>query len=90
MYKFYWHKTGKNMLYNFLIYRVLFTKLMLNCLLSTTIMIHDTKLVDIHVLGVSGKKNGVADYQYFKNDNMQQCDIIRHGKYNFHLASTCV
>ncbi len=29
------------------------------------------------------KKYGVADYRYFKNGNIQQCNIFRHNKYNF-------
>ena len=37
------------------------------------------------VPGVSEKKYGVADYQYFKNGNTQQCNIFRHNKYNFWL-----
>ncbi len=38
----------------------------------------------IKVLGVSEKF--VADYQYFKNSNKQQCDIFKHNKYNFYLV----
>ncbi len=33
------------------------------------------------------KKYGVADYQYFKNGNTQQCNIFRHNKYNFYLIA---
>ena len=32
------------------------------------------------------KKDGVANYQYFMNSAIYQCDILRHGKYNFHLG----
>ncbi len=32
------------------------------------------------------KKAGVANYQYFMNSAIYQCDILRHGKYNFHLG----
>ena len=36
--------------------------------------------------GCLRKKYGVADYEYFKNDNTQQCKIFRHNKCNFSLA----
>ena len=39
----------------------------------------------MHILGVS-KKYGVADYQYFKNGDTQQCNIYRHNKYIFCLV----
>ena len=39
-----------------------------------------------HVPGVSEKKYGVADYQYFKNGETQQCDIFRLNKYNHCLV----
>ena len=32
------------------------------------------------------KKYGVAYYQYFKNGNTQQCNILWHNKYNFRLC----
>ena len=36
--------------------------------------------------GLSEKKYGVVDYQYFGNGETQQCDICRHCKYNFCLV----
>ncbi len=36
--------------------------------------------------GCLGMKYSVADYQYFKNGNTQQCNIFRHYKYNFYLV----
>ncbi len=38
-----------------------------------------------HVPGVSEKKYGVADYQYFKNGETQQCCIFRPNKYYMYL-----
>ncbi len=31
------------------------------------------------------KEHGVANLQYFLNGAIQQCNILRHNKYNFHL-----
>ncbi len=36
--------------------------------------------------GCLRKKDGVADNQYFKNGNTQQCNIFRLDKYNFYLV----
>ena len=38
--------------------------------------------------GCCRTKYGVADYQYFKNDNTTQCYILGHKTYNF--LSSCV
>ena len=32
----------------------------------------------------------IANYQYFKNGNTQQCTILRHNKYNFYLDVSAV
>ena len=37
--------------------------------------------------GCLRKKYGVADYQYFKNGNTQQCNIFWHNKCNFCLVA---
>ena len=43
----------------------------------------------IRLSGVSEKKYGVADYQYYKNGNTQQCNILRHNKNNFSSSFMC-
>ena len=40
----------------------------------------------LNILGVSKRKNGVANDQYFQNSNTQQCNIFRHTKYNLQLV----
>ena len=43
-------------------------------------------VLDMVIPGVSEKKYGVADYQYFENGKTQQCDIFRLITYNLCLV----
>ena len=44
----------------------------------------DTKMGSMYIActGCFRKKYGVADYQYFENGKMQQCDIFGHSPLN--------